>query len=422
MSTAEASHLRENPFEIAKSQLRRVGEVFAIDPNLIRVLSQCKKAVEVSIPVQMDDGSVEVFIGYRVTHNIARGPSKGGIRYHPDVTVDEVKSLAMWMTWKCALMGLPFGGAKGGVVCDPKNLSQSELERLTRRYTTEIINEIGPEKDIPAPDVGTDAQVMAWIFDTYSMNVGHSVLGVVTGKPLAVGGSVGRDGATARGVLYCIRTALQKEGRRFPDTRVAIQGFGTVGRNLARLLAEEGARVVALSDSGGAVVNPYGIDVPAAIAHKAEHGALTALPGTEEATNEELVELECDVLVPAALEQVLTAENAPRVRAHMVCEAANGPTTPGADEVLEDRGILVLPDVLANAGGVVVSYFEWVQGLQEYFWKEYEVNAKLNDIVVRAFEETWSTRERFGTSMRTAAYGLAVHRVAEATTTRGLYP
>jgi glutamate dehydrogenase (NAD(P)+) len=357
-----------------------------------------------------------------VIHNVTRGPAKGGIRYHPNVTHEEVKALAMGMTWKCALMSLPFGGAKGGVICDPKELSAGELERLTRRYTTEIINEIGPEKDIPAPDVGTSAQVMAWIFDTYSMNVGHSVLGVVTGKPLALGGSVGRDGATARGVLYCIRTALQKEGRRFPDTRVAIQGFGTVGRNLARLLAEEGARIVALSDSGGAVVNSYGIDVAAAIVHKAEHGVLRGLPGTEEATNDDLLESDCDVLVLAALEQAVNADNAGRIRAHMVCEAANGPTTPGGDEILEDRGILVLPDALAGAGGVVVSYFEWVQGLQEYFWKEYEVNAKLNDIVVRAFEETWSTRERFGTSMRMAAYGLAVQRVAEATTTRGLYP
>ena len=423
MSATETStHLRENPFSLARAQLVQVGEAFGVDANLIGVLQGCKKTVEVSVPVSMDDGRVRVFEGYRVVHNVTRGPAKGGIRYHPNVTDDEIKALAMGMTWKCALMGLPFGGAKGGVICDPKALSAGELERLTRRYTTEIINEIGPEKDIPAPDVGTDAQVMAWIFDTYSMNVGHSVLGVVTGKPLALGGSVGRDGATARGVLYCIRTALQKEGRRFPDTRVAIQGFGNVGRNLARLLAEEGARVVALSDSTGAVVNSYGLDVPAAIVHKAEHGVLAGLPGGEEATNEELLELECDVLVPAALEQAISADNAARIRAHMVCEAANSPTTPGADEVLEDRGILVLPDVLANAGGVVVSYFEWVQGLQEYFWKEYEVNAKLNDIVVRAFEETWSTRERFGTSMRTAAYGLAVQRVAEATTTRGLYP
>jgi glutamate dehydrogenase (NAD(P)+) len=423
MSTTQApTHLRENPYALAKAQLGRVGETFGVDPNLVRVLSECKKCVEVSVPVSMDDGSTRVFEGYRVVHNMTRGPAKGGIRYHPGVTRDEVKALAMWMTWKCALMGLPFGGAKGAVVCDPKLLSADELERLTRRYTTEIINEIGPEKDIPAPDVGTNAQVMAWIFDTYSMNVGHSVLGVVTGKPLSIGGSVGRDGATARGVLYCIRTALQKKGRRFPDTRVAIQGFGNVGRNLARLLSEEGARVVALSDSRGAVVNQYGIDVQAAVAHKSEHGKLEGLPGTEDATNEELIESECDVLVPAALEQAITVDNAPRVKAHMICEAANGATTPGGDDVLEDRGVLVLPDVVANAGGVVVSYFEWVQGLQEYFWKEYEVNAKLNDIVVRAFEETWLARERFSTSMRMAAYGLAVQRVAEATTTRGLYP
>jgi glutamate dehydrogenase (NAD(P)+) len=416
------SHLRENPLELAREQLRRVGEVFAVDPDHIRVLSKCKKSVEVSVPVTMDDGGVQVFDGFRVTHNVTRGPSKGGIRYHPAVTRDEVKALAMWMTWKCALMGLPFGGAKGGVVCDPKVLSASELERLTRRYTSEIINEIGPEKDIPAPDVGTNAQVMAWIFDTYSMNVGHSVLGVVTGKPLSVGGSVGRDEATARGSLYCIRTALQKHGGRLHDTRVAIQGFGNVGSNLARLLADEGVRVVAVSDSRGGVHNPYGIDVPAAVAYKGEHGALQGLIGADAITNEELIELDCDVLVPCALEQVITVENAPNVKARMICEGANGPVTPAADEILEDRGIFVLPDVLANAGGVVVSYFEWVQGLQEYFWKEYEVNAKLNDIVVRAFEETWSTRERFGTSMRTAAYGLAVLRVAEATTTRGLYP
>jgi glutamate dehydrogenase (NAD(P)+) len=419
---SQVTHLRENPFLLAQSQLQRVGEIFAIDPNLVRVLSKTKKTVEVSIPVQMDDGTIGVFEGYRVTHNIARGPSKGGIRYHPAVTRDEVKALAMWMTWKCALMGLPFGGAKGGVVCDPKQLSTGELERLTRRYTSEIINEIGPEKDIPAPDVGTDGQVMAWIFDTYSMNMGHSVLGVVTGKPLAIGGSVGRIEATARGALYCIRTALQKQGSRFDGTRVAIQGFGNVGSNLARLLSAEGVRVVALSDSQGGVANPYGIDVQAALAFKEEHGTLSGLPGTEEITNEELIEVDCDVLAPCALEQVITDENAPRVKARMICEGANGPVTPAGDEVLDDRGVLVLPDVLANAGGVVVSYFEWVQGLQEYFWKEYEVNAKLNDIVVRAFEETWSTREKVGTSMRVASYGLAVQRVAEATTTRGLYP
>ncbi len=423
MSTAEAeSHLRENPYELAKQQLKRVGEIFGLDPNLIRVLAQCKKAVEVSIPVQMDDGSIEVFAGYRVTHNIARGPSKGGIRYHQDVSLDEVKSLAMWMTWKCALMGLPFGGAKGGVICDPKRLSQTELERMTRRYTSEIINDIGPERDIPAPDVGTNGQVMAWIFDTYSMNKGHSVLGVVTGKPLSIGGSLGREEATARGALYCIQALSVKQSVRITDYSVAIQGFGNVGSHLARLLHAEGAKVVAISDSRGGVHNPNGIDIPAALAHKEERGTLERLANAEAVTNEELVELPCDILAPCALEQVVTEENADRVKATVICEGANGPVTPTADAILEERGVLILPDVLANAGGVVVSYFEWVQGLQEYFWREDEVNAKLHDIVARAFEETWQTRAAKETSLRMAAYGLAVRKVAEATTTRGLYP
>jgi glutamate dehydrogenase (NAD(P)+) len=423
MSTADTvSHLRENPFELAKSQLRRVGEVFALDPDLIRVLSKPKKAVEVSIPVQMDDGTIEVFTGFRVTHNIARGPSKGGIRYHPDVTLDEVKSLAMWMTWKCSLMGLPFGGAKGGVICNPKVMSASELERMTRRYTSEIINDIGPERDIPAPDVGTDARIMAWIFDTYSMNKGHSVLGVVTGKPLSVGGSLGREEATARGTLYCIQAMSVKQGKRISEYSVAIQGFGNVGANLARLLHGDGAKVVAVSDSRGGVYNPNGIDVPAALAHKQERGTLDGLANAERVTNEELVELPCDIFAPCALEQVVTDANADRVKATVICEGANGPVTPTADAILEDRGVLILPDVLANAGGVVVSYFEWVQGLQEYFWREDEVNAKLHDIVARAFEEAWQTRDRYDTSLRMASYGLAVQRVTEATTTRGLYP
>jgi glutamate dehydrogenase (NAD(P)+) len=423
MSTTEApTHLRENPLELARQQLRRVGETFAIDPNLIRVLEKCKKSVEVSIPVSMDDESVAVFRGYRVTHNIARGPSKGGIRYHPGVTRDEVKALAMWMTWKCALMGLPFGGAKGGVVCDPKQLSRGELERLTRRYTSEIINEIGPEKDIPAPDVGTDASVMAWIFDTYSMNKGHSVLGVVTGKPLAIGGSLGREEATARGGLYIIADALREEGRTLEGLRVAVQGFGNVGANLARLLHEQGAIVIAVSDSTSGLHAPNGLDMPAVLAWKAEHGRLEGYTAADGITNEELLALECDVLAPCALEQVLHSGNAAQVKARIVCEGANGPVTPAADEILEDAGVLVLPDVLANAGGVVVSYFEWVQGLQEYFWKEEEVNERLDDIVTRAFRETWETKQRYGTSVRMAAYGLAVRRVAEATTTRGLYP
>ena len=419
---APASHLRENPFDIARQQLRRVADSFGIDPNLLNVLSQCKKAVEVSIPVQMDDGSTEVFIGYRVTHNIARGPSKGGIRYHPDVTLDEVKALAMWMTWKCALAGIPFGGAKGGVVCNPKLLSRRELERMTRRFTSEIINEIGPEKDIPAPDVGTDGSVMAWIFDTYSMNKGHSVLGVVTGKPLTIGGSLGREEATARGALFCLREAVRKRGLRLDGLRVAVQGFGNVGSYLSKFLAQDGASVIAISDSRTALHNPNGIDIPAAFAHKAETGTLEGLRGAEAITNEELLLLDCDVLAPCALEQVITADNADQVKAKIVCEGANGPVTPGADEILEGRNILILPDILANAGGVVVSYFEWVQGLQEYFWKEDEVNAKLNDIVTRAFNETWATYEQRNTSMRLAAYGLAVQRVADATVTRWLHP
>jgi glutamate dehydrogenase (NAD(P)+) len=422
MCATAATHLRENPYGLAREQLRRVGKAFGVDANLINVLERCKKSVEVSVPVLLDDGSVNVYTGYRVTHNIARGPSKGGIRYHHGVTQDEIKGLAMSMTWKCALMGLPFGGSKGGIVVDPKQLSRRELERMTRRYTSEIINEIGPEKDIPAPDVGTDENVMAWIFDTYSMNKGHSVLGVVTGKPLAIGGSLGRREATARGALYCLTDVLAEESKRIEGVRVAVQGAGTVGGGLARMLTEEGAKVVAISDSRGGLHDAAGLDVPAALAYKAETGSFEGFRGADAVTNEELLTIDCDVLAPCALEQVITAENADQVKARIVCEGANGPVTLGADEILEDRGVLVLPDVLANAGGVVVSYFEWVQGLQEYFWKEEQVNARLNEIVTRAFRETWVTRDRHRTSMRMAAYGVAVRRVAEATVTRGLYP
>jgi glutamate dehydrogenase (NAD(P)+) len=416
------SHLRENPYEIAKAQLRLVARAFSIDENLVNVLSTCKKAVTVSAPVTMDDGRIEVFEGYRVTHNVARGPSKGGIRYHPDVTLDEVRALSMWMTWKCALMGIPFGGAKGGVKCDPKQLSLRELEGMTRRYTTEIINEIGPEKDIPAPDVGTSPREMAWIFDTYSMNKGHSVLGVVTGKPLTVGGSLGRLEATARGGLYCTLEAIDKLGLSIDGLRVAVQGFGNVGSYYALFMQDEGAKVVAISDSGGGLFNANGIDIRSAIAHKQERGTLQGLAGVEAITNDDLLLLDCDVLAPCALEQVIHEGNADKIRAKIVCEGANGPTTPAADEILEGKGVLILPDVLSNAGGVVVSYFEWVQGLQEYFWKEEEVNAKLKEIVDKAFEETWDVHERREISMRLAAYGLAVERVAEATMTRGLYP
>ena len=425
MTTVEAtipSHLKEDPWEMARSQLRRVARLIDVGESMLNVLSECKKAVVVSVPTRMDDGSVEVFEGYRVVHNVARGPSKGGLRYHPGVTLEETKALSMWMTWKCALMGLPFGGAKGGIVCDPKRLKIAELERMTRRYTSEIINLIGPEVDIPAPDVGTSPREMAWIFDTYSMNKGFSVLGVVTGKPLEVGGSLGRTEATARGAAFCIREALRKQDRGVEGRRVVVQGFGNVGRNLAEILAEDGAVIIALSDSSGGIHNPKGIDVAAAAAHKLEAGALQGLADCDDVTNDELLLLECDVLAPCALEQVITRDNAANVRAGIVCEGANGPVTPGGDRILEERGILVLPDVLANAGGVVVSYFEWVQGLQEYFWKESEVNAKLNDIITRAFAETWRMHEERSLPMRDGAYAIAVGRVAEATITRGLYP
>ncbi len=417
-----APSVQENAWEMAREQLRRTALLAELDESLFNVLGDCKKAVEVSVPTRMDDGSVEVFTGYRVIHNVARGPSKGGIRYHPLVTLEETKALAMWMTWKCALMELPFGGAKGGVVCDPKLLSPTELERMTRRYTTEIVDQIGPETDIPAPDVGTSPQVMAWIFDTFSMNKGHSVLGVVTGKPLHVGGSLGREKATGRGAGYCVREALRRKGRHVAGAKVAVQGFGNVGRNLAVLLEEAGATIVAVSDSQGGIHNPNGVDVLDAARHKAETGSLGGYSEAEDVTNAELLLLPCDVLAPCALEQEITADNADAVQASIVCEGANGPVTIEADDILADRGALVLPDVLANAGGVVVSYFEWVQGLQEYFWKEEEVNERLNEIVTRAFDQTWTLHETRSVTMRQAAYLLAVGRVAEATITRGLYP
>src|SRR5262249_3344014 len=368
--TQRESHLRENPFGLAQQQLRKVADTFAIDDDLVGILGQCKKTVAGAIPARMEDGAVRRFTGRRITHNVARGPSEGGIPYHPDVTLDETKALAMAMTWKCALMNLPFGGAKGGVACDPKQLSSGELERMTRRYTSEIVNEIGPEKDIPAPDVGTTPQVMAWIFDTFSMNQGHSVLSVVTGKPLTVGGSLGREEATGRGVLFCLREALAKERIAPEGLRVAVQGFGNVGSVFARLASEFGATIVAISDSSGGVYNERGVDIEAALVHKRAGGRLAELAGGDPISNEGLILLQCDVLAPCALEQVITERNADRIRAKFVVEGANAPTTPAADDILQANGVTVIPDVLANAGGVVVSYFEWVQGLQEFFWKE----------------------------------------------------
>jgi glutamate dehydrogenase (NAD(P)+) len=416
------THLKLNPYEVAREQLHAVAEVFGFDDSLVRVLERCKKGVVVSIPTRMDDGRIEVFEGYRVQHSVTRGPAKGGIRYHPDVTLDEVRALAMWMTWKCALTGIPFGGAKGGIACDPKSMSKGELERMTRRFASEIVNEIGPEVDIPAPDVNTNGETMAWIFDTYSMNKGYPVLGIVTGKPLGIGGSLGREEATSRGAFFSVREALKKLGRDFDGLTSVVQGFGNVGSYLAVFLHEAGAKVVGISDSAVALHNEKGIDIPAAFAWKREHGTLRGFGGAEEIDPAALLELECDLLAPCALEQVITAENADRIKTAIVCEGANGPLTPEADAILEEKGVVILPDILANSGGVVVSYFEWVQGLQQYFWTEEEVNSRLDAIVTRAFDETWQLHEARTLPMRIAAYGVAVQRVADATTMRGLYP
>jgi glutamate dehydrogenase (NAD(P)+) len=412
----------QNPFEVAKHQFTIAADYLGLDPGLRKVLSTCKRELIVNFPVQMDDGSVEVYTGYRVQHNLARGPAKGGIRYHPQVTIDEVRALAMWMTWKCATVNIPYGGAKGGVIVDPRKLSAYELENLTRRYATEISLLIGPETDIPAPDVNTNAQTMAWIMDTYSMHKGYSVTAVVTGKPVNIGGAEGRNEATARGVQYVIREATRERGISLNGARVAVQGFGNAGSIAARLLSEDGAIIVAASDSQGGVYNPKGLDVRSLLAYKQEHGTLVGFPAGDHVTNQELLELDCDILIPAALENQLDGDNAKRVKAKLIAEAANGPTNPDADRIFFDRGIFLLPDILANAGGVTVSYFEWVQDLQSFFWSEEETNKRLLQIMTRAFAEVYKIAQDRKIDMRTAAYILAVGRVAEATKTRGIYP
>ena len=411
-----------NPWEMALQQLDGVAGRLKLDRGIHQRLRNPKRVLIVSIPIRMDDGREEVFTGYRVQHNLARGPGKGGIRYHPGVTLDEVKALAMWMTWKCAVVDIPFGGAKGGVVCNPKAMSVRELERMTRRYTSELFILIGPDRDIPAPDVYTDAQTMAWIMDTYSMRVGHSVPGVVTGKPLSVGGSRGREEATGRGCVFTISDAARHLGLPLDGAAVAVQGFGNVGAIAARLMLDYGSRVVAVSDSGGAIYNPKGLDLKAVSAHKREAGTVVGYKDSDRITNAELLATKCDVLIPAALENQITEANAQTIRARIVAEGANGPTTPAADRILAERNVFLIPDVLANAGGVTVSYFEWVQGIQEYFWTEEEVNGKLKGIMTRSFAEVLDIHLRERVDMRTAAYMLAVSRVAEASRTRGLYP
>jgi glutamate dehydrogenase (NAD(P)+) len=371
----------------------------------------------------MDDGSIKMFEGYRVHHNVDRGPSKGGIRYHPNVTIDEVKALAMWMTWKCAVVNVPFGGAKGGVICDPHKMSMGEIERLTRRYTTEISFFIGPEKDIPAPDVNTNPQIMAWIMDTYSMNIGYSVPHVVTGKPLEIGGSEGRVEATARGCIFTILKTCKFLGLPINKARVVIQGYGNAGYNVAKLIVEEGARVIAISDSKGGIYNEEGLNPEEVIRHKRETGSVIDFPKARNITNEELLELDCEILVPAALENQIHENNAHKIKAKIIAEAANGPTTPEADKILFSRGIFVIPDILANAGGVTVSYFEWVQDLQAFFWKEEDVNLKLKEVIESSFYNVLEIFKREkDIDMRTAAYMLAIGRVARAVQLRGLYP
>jgi len=411
-----------NPYRISQIQFDIAAEYLKLDQGLRQVLRTPKRVLEVSIPTKMDNGQVKVFSGYRVQHNIARGPAKGGIRYHPNVTLDEVRALAAWMTWKTATVNIPYGGGKGGVICDPKRMSKSELERMTRRYVSEILPIIGPERDIPAPDVYTDAQTMAWIMDTYSMTVGYSSLGVVTGKPLSLGGSAGRNEATARGCLFVAEEACKVKKMSVRGSTVAIQGFGNAGSIAARLFAEKRAKIIAISDSRGGVFNSRGIDPIKAMRYKERSGTVVGMPGTSRISNDDLLTLKCDILIPAALENVITLSNADQIKAKIIAEAANGPTTPHADEALARKGIMVLPDILANAGGVSVSYFEWAQDLQGFFWSEGEVNTRLEQVMKRAFHDVHETSRKHRVHMRTGAYILAVGRVADATTVRGLFP
>jgi len=411
-----------NPFRIAQIQFDMAAEYLKLDPGLRQELRTPKRVLEVSIPTRMDNGQLKVFTGFRVQHNIALGPAKGGVRFHPNVTLDEVRALAAWMTWKTATVNVPFGGAKGGVICDPKRMSKGELERMTRRYASEILPVIGPDKDIPAPDVYTDSQTMAWIMDTYSMTVGYTAHGVVTGKPISLGGSPGRAEATARGLLYVTEEACRLKKIQLRGASVAIQGFGNAGAIAARLFAEKKAKIVAISDSRGGVTNPRGIDPWKAIRYKERSGSVVGMPGASRLSNDDLLTMKCDILVPAALENVITLHNADQIKAKIVAEAANGPTTPHADEVLARRGITVLPDILANAGGVTVSYFEWAQNLQGLMWDESEVNARLHKVITRAFSEVVETTRKYHTHSRAGAMILAVGRVAEATLTRGLFP
>jgi glutamate dehydrogenase (NAD(P)+) len=419
---SDNSEFESNLYTTALAQLDRVAGLLRLDPDVHHRLRLPRRALVVSIPVRMDSGRTEVFVGYRVHHNTVLGPTKGGLRYAPDVNLGEVTALAMLMSWKCALMGLPYGGAKGGVRCNPRDLSLSERENLTRRYTAEIILLIGPDLDIPAPDLGTDEQTMAWMMDTYSMTQGRSVPGVVTGKPIIIGGSAGRREATGRGIVYTLYQAARMLGQELRGKKIVVQGFGNVGSVAARLLWREGAVIVGLSDVKGGVWNPTGLDVRQVEAHVAESGSVVGFPGADPVSNDEILLQPCDVLVPAAVGSQIREDNADRVKATLIAEGANGPTTPEGDAILRDRGVTVIPDILANAGGVVVSYFEWVQGLQYYFWRESEITSRLQEVMTRAFNRVWSVASKEGTDLRTAALMEGIRRVGEGYKVRGLYP
>jgi glutamate dehydrogenase len=408
-----------NPFKIVQQQVKMVCDKLGYEDSVYEILKEPEKVLVVSIPVKMDDGSIKTFIGYRSQHSTALGPAKGGVRFHPDVTLDEVKALSTWMTFKCGVVGIPYGGGKGGVVCNPKELSRGELERLSRGFFRAIYPIIGPEKDIPAPDVYTNAQVMAWFVDEYSSLKGYYSPGVVTGKPIRLGGSAGRTEATGRGCMFTIREAAKEIGLDMKGATVAVQGSGNVGGIAAKLIAELGSKIVAMSDSKGGIYNPDGIDPDAVLEHKAKTGSVLGFPGSQEISNDELLELDVDILVPAALENVITSKNAANIKAKIIGEGANGPTTPEADKILYEKGVLVIPDILANAGGVTVSYFEWVQNLMNFYWTEEEVNNRLEGIMVRAFKEVYQMHKEHKVNMRDAAYMVSIQRVAEAMKLRG---
>jgi glutamate dehydrogenase (NAD(P)+) len=416
------SQAKPNPFDNALEQLRIAAEYLKLEDGIHQMLAHPKREVTVSLPTRMDNGQVRVFTGYRVQYSDARGPSKGGIRYHPNVSLDEVKALACWMTWKCSIADIPFGGAKGGVICDPKHMSQGELERMTRRYTAAIADFIGPYRDVPAPDVYTNAQVMAWIVDTYSTLKGYMVPEVVTGKPIALGGSLGRDKATGRGAVFTTVEAAKVKNMDLKKSTFAVEGFGNAGSNYAEILQTYGSKLVAATDSKGGVMSKEGIDVAKILAHKEKTGSVIGLPGTQPIDDDGLLQLDVDILVPAALENAITEDIAKGVKAKLVVECANGPTTPGADKILDSHKVFLVPDILANSGGVIVSYLEWVQNLDRISWPESEVNSKLESKITGAFREVYQTSQKYSTSMRTAALMVGVGRVAEAIRTLGIFP